>query len=227
MSSTCVASVDLCAVRVASLTEAGAPDTGADNGYVTDAAIKLDVTVELETGDELVQKNGCGAICAVLREPDLIKGISLGTDLCQLDAELLALLTGSDTFTSGGNAIGSQFPAIGATPPPVCFEGWSKAWESGQQAVAPFTDPDPTYIHWVFPYTRWVQGALVVEHALQVVPVTGKGQENESITVNGPFDDWPTAIADQGGVTRIGGWFYDAAIPTVACNTIEVTSAAS
>lgn len=226
--STCYTSVDLCALRVAKLTTAGAPDTGADNGYVTDAAIKLGITVEVSAGQELEQKNGCGAICATLKEPDKIKRLTLDTDLCQLDAFLLEFMTGAPAFVDGsGNAIGQQFPAVGTEPPPVCIEAWSKAWDDDQQAVDPFTSPDATYIHWVFPFTRWVQAAFTLEHALVVIPVKGDGSENSQITANGPFDDWPTEIAAAGGVTHIGGWFFDDALPTVACEPIPVTSAAS
>lgn len=141
---------------------------------------------------------------------------------------MLEIMTGASVISSGGNAIGFQFPAVGAEPPPVCFEAWSKAWSGDSQVVAPFTDPLATYIHWVFPYTRWVQGAFTMEHDLMIVPVTGKGRENASITANGPFDDWPTAVANAGGITRIGGWFYDDSLPNNdSCTYIEVTSAAS
>lgn len=229
MASTCYTSIDLCAIRVAKLTTGGSPDTGATNGYQTGAAIKLEITVEIETGEEFTQKDGCGEICATFKEPDKIKRLSLAMDLCQLDALLLEFMTGASSFSSGGNIVGSQFAAVGTNPDPVCVEAWSKAWDNDQQAVVPFTSPDATYIHWVFPYTTWVQGNLVVEHNLMVVPVTGNGRENANITANGPFDDWPTAISNAGGITRIGGWFFDDALPADldACEAIAVTSAAS
>lgn len=227
MSSTCNASVDLCAIRVSKLTAAGAPLTGANNGYVTKAAIKLDIGVEVETGDEKTQKNGCGELLATLKDVDTIKGLTLAMDLIHLDAYLNEFLTGSDTFESGGNAIGFQFAAVGSTPSAVCVEGWSKAWQVDHQLVAPFTSPLATYIHWVFPNTQWVQGQLTAEHDIMVVPVSGTGKENSKITANGPFDDWPVAVAARGGVTRIGGWFFDSSIPTPTCLKIPVTSAAS
>lgn len=227
MSSTCIASVDLCAIRVSKLTAGGAPLTGANNGYVSEGAIKLEIGVEVETGEEKTIKNGCGTLMSVLKDPDTSKGLTLATDLSQLDAYLNEMLAGSQTFTSGGNAIGFQFAAVGSTPTPVCFEAWSKAWEVDRQLVAPFTTPNPTYIHWVFPNTQWVQGQLTAEHDIAVVPLTATGKENPQITANGPFDDWPAAVAAVGGVTRIGGWFYDSAIPAVTCDRIAVTSTAS
>lgn len=227
MTSTCYASVELSAIRVAELTSAGAPNTGAGNGYVSDAAIQMGVTVEVETGTEFVQKNGLGAICATLKQPDTIKRVTLALELCQLDSELIAMLTGGQTFASGGNTIGMQLPAVGATPPNLCIEAWTKAWDGGGQAVPAFTSPTPAYFHFVFPLTTWVQGQFSMAEGFMVVPLTGSGSENSAITANGPFDDWPAPVVNAGGITRIGGWFLDDDLPTAACAAIAVSSAAS
>lgn len=228
MSSTCYASVECLQLRTAQLTATGAPSTGANKGYCTDAVIKLDVSVELRTGSEFEQKNGQGALCAVFKQPDRIKRLSFGVDLCQLDAELISQMTGADRFSSGGNTIGMQLPAVtGDDPGPVCLEAWSLAWDGDSQAVAPFTSPSATYIHWVFPFTRWVQGNWTLEDGIMVVPLTGQGEENAFITANGPYDDWPAAVATSGGVTRLGGWFLDSSLPATQCGFISVTSAAS
>lgn len=227
MSSTCITSLDLCAIRVARLTDAGAPLTGANNGYISDAPIKLDVSVVTEAGDDLTLKNGCGLLAATFQQPDQIKSIELSLDLSQLDAELLEVMTGAQVFVQGGNAIGFQLPEVGAEPPPIAFEGWTKAWETDHQLVDTTTSPNATWIHWVFPMTRWVQGDFTLEHDLLVVPVNAKGSENPAITADGPFDDWPVSIAAAGGVTRLGGWFYDTEAPPALCTYVPVTSTAS
>lgn len=227
MTTTTYDSVDLCAVRVTQLTEAGAPITGAAHGYVSQAPITLDIKIVTEAGDDKTQKNGCGSICATLQSPDQIKGLTLDAEFCQLDAYLFEFLTGAQTFSTGGNAIGQQFAAVGANPPPICFEGWSKAWTVDHQATDAFTSPNATYIHWVFPLTRWVQGDIKLAHDLTIFPASCKGSENTKITANGPYDDWPSAVASAGGVTRVGGWFFDGTLPTQTGAKIAVTSAAS
>ena len=227
MASTCYASIELAALRIATLTTAGAPSTGASKGYVTDAAIQLGVSIELETGSDFTQKNGLGAICATLKQPDTVKRVSLALDLCQLDSQLLSLLTGGATISSGGNVIGMQLPAVGATPPNICVEAWTKAWSGAEQAVAPFTSPGVTYFHFVFPLVTWVQGQFTMEEGFMVIPVAGTGSENSKITANGPFDDWPSAVGNAGGITRMGGWFLEDDLPTVTCAAITVSSAAS
>lgn len=228
MSSTCITSVDFCAIRIAQLTEAGRPIPSATTGYVSDAPISLGVSITTESGDDLTLENGCGTIMATLQTPDQIKGVDLDLNLCQLDAELIHLMTGAPLFTSGSDAVGLQIASVGSSPAPICFEGWSKAWTStGSQLSHTFTTPNATYIHWVFPFTRWVQGDITMEHDLMQVPLTGKGYENANITANGAFDDWPASIAAQGGITHLGGFFYDSAPPAATCTYVTVTSAAS
>lgn len=228
MSSTCVTSLDLCAIRVAQLNTGGAPVAGASNGYVSNAPVKLQVKVTTEKGDDLTKKNGCGIIAATYQSPAQMKGLELSLDLCQLDAELIALMTGSTVISSGGNAVGFQLPEVGSSPSPICFEAWTKAWSSDSQLVAPVTDPEATWLHWVFPMTRWVQGDFTLEHDLLIVPLSGVCSENVSITSNGPFDDWPSEIVSLGGITRLCGWFYDTEYPDAdLCTYTSVTSAAS
>lgn len=221
----CFGSLQACAIRLAKITAAGAPDVGASNGYVSDALISLQVSVELTEGDEFEQKNGCGAICQTFKDCDRIKRLSLSMDLCQLDANLIEFLTDADLFSSGGNPIGWQFPSVtAACPNGVSLEVWTKAWDGTEQAVPTFTDPDAAYWHWVFPRTKWTMGNITMDNSIMVVPVTGFAEENSSITANGPFNDWPEAVANAGGVTRVGGVFLDASIPTAACAAISVPS---
>lgn len=225
----CYASLQLCAIRIALLDPTtGAPDNGADNGYVTTAAQKLDVSVEIEEGVELTSKNGCDALCASFKAADKIKRLTFAMDLCQLDWAQIALMTGSDSFTSGGNIVGGQLPSItGALDRRVSVEAWTKAWDGGEQAVPSYTSPNGAYFHWVFPKTSWLPGTLSMANELMVVPLTGIGEENSRITSNGPFDDWPAAVGNAGGITHVGGWYFDDELPTDACDYIPVISAAS
>lgn len=226
---TCYTSLQLCALRVAQLTTAGRPTVpGTNKGYATDAAIKLQIGVTLKTGADLEQQNGCGAVCAAFKSPDRIKRVDVALDLCQWDAQLVAMLTGGSVMSSGANAMGFKFPSTtGADPLPVCLEAWSRAYAGSQQASPSFTSPSPAYIHWVFPFVQFTPGAFTIENALMVIPVTGPGTPNAFITANGPYDDWPAVVAAAGGMTQVGGWFLDGALPAVACNYINTVSAAS
>lgn len=229
MASTCIGTIDLCAARITRLTDGGAPETGANNGYLAgEATVSLGVSITTEAGDDITQKNGCGDIVNTRQTPDKIKGVELTLTLCQLDAQLIEILTGAQVISSGGNAIGVKAPAFGVSAPPVCFEAWSRAMDGDHQYVAPFTDPEATWIHWVFPLTRWVQGDFTIGNdGFLTYPVTAKGSENPSITQDGPYNDWPSAVAVVGGADRMYNWFLDTEGPADTCDYITVSSAAS
>ena len=223
----CYGSLQVCRLRVAQLTSGGAPDPGADNGYVSDALVTVNLGIELDEGDDLTLKNGCGDICQTFKGRDTIKRVNLDMELCQLDAELISLLTGATLFTDGsGDALGFQFPsADDAEPDPVSLEVWSKAWDGAQQAVD--GSSNALYWHWVFPSTSWNMGDTTLENDILRVPVTGNGIENDQITSNGPYDDWPSGVISGGGVTTAGGVFLDSTIPDAACGFIEVPAQTS
>lgn len=221
-------SLNLCALRLTRLNSGGHPVPGAGNGYVTTAPIKLDLTSNTEKGDSATQKNGCGVICQTYTNPDTLDSLGLSLDLCQNDPELLEIMTGA-TLLSGGGGVprGLKAPAVGSTPPLVALEAWTLAWDNSVQAQQSLVGA-ATYMHWVFPSTQWTLGNTSLAAGILTVSLTGTGAENKSLTVNGPYDDWPTDVATSGGIDRLYGWFYDGAIPTVSTDGyISVTSAAS
>jgi hypothetical protein len=222
--SECFASLQVCGIRVARLDAAGVGIPGAASGYISDAMISVDVGLEVTTGDDLEVKNGCGSLCAAFKDCDRLKRVTLGMSLCQLDTELIEILTGASTFTDSGEVIGLQLPSTTADcPVGASFEVWTKAWDGGEQGVATSVG-GATYFHFVFPRTKWRVGNFTLENKFLEVKLEGFGEENSQITSNGPYNDWPTGVVNGGGVTHIGGWFYDDAPPTASCGYVTVPS---
>lgn len=235
----CFASADLCLIRTAKIDASGAPSVGASNGYVSDGMQKLQVSVNIQKGNEFTQVNGCGAISATFKEPDQIKWVDLSLDVGILDLILLHQIGNCDVFPdtgSGGSPtepMGFQLPAIGdSNPSHACFEAWSKLYDGDSIAVpgstavtaSPPTAAVAANLHWVFPNTYWILGQFTLDNGIAVFPLTGVGVENSAITANGPFDDWPAQVIAGGGVTRCGGAFFDpvASMPSATCSEIAV-----
>lgn len=230
----CFGSLQACMTRVAKLTSSGGPDDGSTNGYRTDALIELTVDPEIEEGVNLRVRNACGSICQTFRDCDKLVGLTFAMQLCHLDAELLAMLTGGSVIRdlSGagvGNVIGFELPSSeDACPNGVSLEEWSKAWDNSAVATPAFAGGSTAvYFHWVFPKTQWQIGQLKFENDFMRVNVTGFALENPQITANGPFDDWPADVAAYGGITNLGGWFFDTTLPSAACGSVAVSSLAS
>lgn len=218
----CFASLQVCGLRAARLATSGAPVPGVSDGYMSDSMMSVDISVETETGDDLSIKNGCGAICAAFKDCDKLKRVTLTTKFCKLDFELLELLTAAGLFVDGADTIGMQFAKVDdPCPDGACLELWTQARISGEQAVSTTVD-DATYFHWVFPRTRFRPGNMTLDSGFLEVAIEGFGEENTQITADGPFNDWPTGVANGGGVTSMGGVFLDGPPPAAQCGYITV-----
>lgn len=220
----CFGSILVCALRVARLETNGAPDSGASSGYISNALIQADLGLEIEEGLDFTQKNGCGSILVALKQPDKIKRATLSFDLGLVDAELLSLLVGGDLFTSGGDTVGWQTPDYDdAEAQPVCIELWSQAQDGDVQATPTALSNAAAYFHWVLPKCQFVVENIPLRgEESTVLTVTGNGSSNPNITVNGPYNDWPSYIANAGGITKPLGFFLDDEMPTTDCGFTAV-----
>lgn len=215
----CFPSIRCQRLRYAALTSTGAPDTSAAAGsYVSDAQIQVQLSPEVEEGDEFTQKNGGGRVCATSKDDDVFKRLTMSMELCELDYEFLSMLTGGSTFTDGGEVVGYHSVAADATlTTRGCLEVYSDAWDGDEQAVPTVTSPSNAYHHWVFPFTRWTIGQTTLNNGVHTVPLNGRSDSNSNITVDGPHNDWPSYIANAGGITNPWGVFLDATLPDAAC----------
>jgi len=223
----CYASLQVCGLRVAALDVDGSPLVGAGNGYSSDALIDVDVALEYEDGDEFTVKNGCGAICQTFRDCDKLLRASVDLDLCVLDSELMALFVpGSRIFTDTGtgDTIGFELPATNAEcGDGVALELWTKAWDGNSQALPPFLGgATPAYIRWIFPKVTGRMGDFTLENEILRVPVSLTAEANSGMDPAGPFGDWNVDVAAAGGITNVGGYFYDDGPPTAECGYIAV-----
>lgn len=227
MSQACFTSVDVCAIRVSKLTSAGHAVQGASNGYVSDSQIKVDMALDIEAGAEFIQKNGCGQIITIVKEADRIKRATLKCTLGRLDFELMYLMCGGLLNSDvSGHGIGYQPPQVsGAAPDPICFEAWAKAYDASAPSTPAFTSPNVAYLHFVLPYVVCTQQPFTLANGQTIFEVDGTANENNNISADGPFNDWPSRIALAGGVTRVYGVFLDAVLPAASCGFVSVPTA--
>jgi hypothetical protein len=211
-------SLQVCRMRVTRLDTLGAPATGANASFVSGALVSVGISPDFADGPELTAENGCGGICATFKGDDILRKINLSFELCNLDSELIEILTGQSVIVSGATTIGHMFPRAGACTTvaahAVALEFWSKRWDgcdapSGAEATLP-------YWRWVFPYARLRTGDMTLENGFLRVPITGFARENANFGA-GPYGDLPI-----GSIPSAGAVFADSEPPAADVTYVAV-----
>jgi hypothetical protein len=220
----CYSSIRCERIRVTQLDAGGNPVVGAASGYVSDAQVSLDVGLEIEEGEEITQKNGGSRICATSKVANQLKSATLSLELCQLDIELFAMMTGGTLIECATEPLGYKPKALTAsTETPVALEVWSRAWDGGGQAnLTGGQGTGVAFWHWVFPNVKWTPAQFTLDEQVHVFPLDGIGLENSVLTADGPFNDWPTCVEDAGGINTVYGVWLDTAPPDAQCGVIAV-----
>lgn len=182
----CPVALRLCRLRVTKLDSLGNVASGADNSYVTDNPLQLQMTPEVETGEERTLKNGCGGVVASSRDPDRFKRWSLELDLTKIEPALKQLLLGVDLISDGGTPVGingvSQISSD-FEPSLVAVEAW------GDAEVDDAPDPDRPYMYFIWPATFWQFGQNTLSSDYLQPKLTGFSRSNP-LWGTGPYDDY-------------------------------------
>jgi hypothetical protein len=104
--------------RFTKLDASGAPLVGANNCYVTDALVTLDVGLTFTANKAVEQLNGKGQVCVSYQAPDtLVSGSIAKMSVCTPDPNIMAFLIGGAVVIGGvGSTNEVQSLAITGTP---------------------------------------------------------------------------------------------------------------
>lgn len=200
----CYQSLDLVAVRASILDTDGTRICSNSNGSAYNLRpISLGRSPIVSTGETFEQKSGDGTICVSISDADVTTGENLTLNLCQLDLELISVLTGAELLLDGSAEVfGLEAPDPSVTQSPIEFHAWTKAYSGSSQVASP-----RNYWHWVWPSTKWNIGDWTFERGILSVAITGKASANANIG-NGSFGDLPGA-----GVQQFFGVWLDNDVP--------------
>jgi hypothetical protein len=187
--SVCLGSAKVCALRVARLADDCTAIPGSTNGAVSTAIVRLQSSPEYDTGQEFLQKNGCGDICLSLRDLDKLKRMTLQMELCTRDLELIEILTGATLYTVDGEVAGLARRGVGADDPAgVSLELWTRAIDTqGSCGVG-----GQRWWRWVYPRATFTLGDTTLENGIATVNLSGFAEPN-AVWGNGPWNDWPAS----------------------------------
>lgn len=211
----CGVSLHVCRIRVTRLDSVGNVAGGADNSYVSDKPISVQLTPTIETGADTTLKGGCDVILATYQGPDLLKGFELEFAKGAIEPAMEELMLGGTLIEDDSTVpvpIGLWHPGSDDVQAAVAFEFWTDVWEGSAQ------NADWPFIHHVYPYTTWRMGQQTFENDFAQPTLSGKARAN-SAWGSGPYGDQPEPIP----ANSPGGFFYtDEPTPDAACGYATV-----
>ncbi len=212
----CATSVELCAVRATRLASDGSVSPTADNVYIVQDLIQLQMTPNIIEGQERQMDGACdGCIIASKTDPDNFRRYDLELQTGRWEPGFLEMMTDGLVIDSTNGALGvlsGLKRACGDVQQRVAFEAWSKRWTSDDEQ-----DPIYPWIHWVFPSVAWVEGQNTLQADFSPIVLTGKTRVNTSWGY-GPYGDSPVDV----GAYHRGAWAAQEDLPTATCDYSSV-----
>jgi hypothetical protein len=216
MAVNCGVSFGLCRTRITRVDSNGNVIAG-DNSYVTDSSLTVTVTPNIETGNAISVRNGCGCNIARFKFADTFNWWEFSFSDAALEPEMEAFMLGAATIEDGADVVGLAYPsslACDEDEPAVAFEFWTKhIVGSGQDAAFP-------WVHFVYPMTIWQVGDNTFEEAAGTPSLTGFSRTNGNWG-DGPYADGPPDSQD---ISEGGYWKTDIDPPAAECAAQAVTA---
>lgn len=174
-------------VRITRLDECGVPVYGSCSVVVSEGFITVTWGTEKEDGQEYTQKNAWGDLCINDKDAPITKWVNVGIEFCEVDPDVLDIITGANPVVVGSDTIGATFgtsQAVGA----FAVEVWTK--KTGVDACSGGTQ-EWGYV--VFPFVKngSIDGDMVVAAAPLNFKVAGEAFAAPAAWANGPHGDTP------------------------------------
>lgn len=175
-------------VRVTELDECGNVPEGALS-VVSDGAITIQISSEIEAGDEFIVKNAAGRICLNYKDQDSLKRLNIDSiEWCDVDPMIYNLLSGFPTVHDGdspGDDIVGFRITEGKLDTKVAVELWTNL---GGDACGEEGDQCWGYV--LLPYmTGFSIGDFTVENGPVTFSSTNGYTQGNSGWGTGPYDD--------------------------------------
>lgn len=174
-------------MRVTSLDECGAIYVGSPPAcevVVTDGLISAGLTSEIETGEEIRDRNWAGVMCVTDKQPDELIRVTAEITFCQVDPSLVSLMTGSAVELDDDNNVVGFRAETGPITAKLAMELWS-----GTSPVNCGPGAEQSYGYTLLPFlTGGNVGDITIENGRADFVVTGLFTQNGGSWGVGPYD---------------------------------------
>lgn len=212
----CPKSIKACALRITRQNECDvALDPLTPNARIqTSGFMELNLSPDVESGEDITTKNACGDICIRDKDCDRLKGFDVELKLCGIPLAAIEMLTGATLLSDGAggfNGAVMKEAKSAACENSKMVEIWSKNADKGVCDVD--GAPANLWIHWVLPRTiNWeISGGLNFTNGALEVTVTGYAENNPLWFPSFPGSTFPSYVPGGGD---------PAGVPTGAAPTV-------
>lgn len=195
----CPKSVKACALRVTREDECGiaVDPLTANSRVLTSGFMELNLSPDVEAGEDITMKNACGEICTRYKDCDRLKGFDVELKLCGVPLPVIEMLIDATLLEDGsGNVVGAAMRNALTDPcqPPKMIELWSK--NVGAVCSPAGDTADNLWIQWVLPLTRnWeISGDLNFTTGALEVTISGYAENNPNWFPSLPGATFPSYV---------------------------------
>lgn len=207
MSICCPKSIKACALRITRQNECDvALDPLTPNSrIITSGFMELNLSPDVENGEDITTKNACGDICIRDKDCDRLKGFDVELKLCGVPLPVLEMLTGLTLLSDGAGGFNGgvmRESKAAACETSKALEVWSRNADKTCNADGTISN---LYIQWVLPRTdNWeISGGLNFTNGSLEVVVKGYAENNPMWFPSYPGSTFPSYVPGDGDPT---GW---------------------
>jgi hypothetical protein len=162
MPSECRSVLKSCLARFVRLDSCGGIVVGPSSKLTTKGYISVTATAQIETGEEFLVKNACGELCINEKDDDQFKRYDLELLLCQIDPELLELISSARLLVDGEGVTKGFAHGESTTVENFSLELWTKV------TPADCSGEDPEWYWFAFP---WVTNGMLTDITFENGPL--------------------------------------------------------
>jgi len=206
----CPKSIRPCAYRLTRLDDCDqpVPPTTPSSRYQDAVFMQLDISPDIETGEEILTKLANGDICIHDRDCDRLKGLELTLKVCGSPFPVMELALGvlgleaENPLDTAGWVLPNSLS--GGCPNGLMLEVWAK--NASQGACAPIGgDINSPFVEWLFPKTdNWqITDSITFENGAQEITLSGYATNNPNWYPSFPDLAFPSFDAIAGTYTGL------------------------
>lgn len=174
-------------IRVTELDECGNVPEGALS-VVSDGFVTVNLSAELEAGDEFIVKNAAGRLCINQKDQDTLKRLNVDIDWCQVDPLIYNLMSGFPTVHDGDSP-GDDIVGFRITEAKLDTKVAVELW-TNLSGDACGEEGDQCWGYILLPYmTGFGLGDFTIENGPVTFASSGGYTQGNSGWGVGPYDD--------------------------------------